>query len=311
MKTVLVSGGAGFIGSHLIEKLLSLGERVICVDNFLTGSYKNIEHLFQNPLFTFVEHDITLPLQLDGKVDQIYNLASPASPLRYQKIPIETLMINVLGTKNLLDLALKNNAEFLQASSSEVYGDPTVHPQKEEYNGNVNPIGIRACYDEGKRAAEALCFDYMRKFGLKIKVARIFNTYGPRMAINDGRVISNFIVRALQNKDLEIYGSGLQTRSFQYIDDLIEALIKMMNQSYPGPLNLGNPKEYTILEVANRIIELTGSKSSIIHLSPQEDDPQRRLPDIAKAKKILDWEPKFPLEEGLKRTIEFFRSILN
>lgn len=302
MKKILVAGGAGFIGSHLTKKLLNEGHYVICVDNLLTGQKENIQ---SNKNFKFIHHDITKPI--DIKIDEIYNLACPASPKQYFKYPIYTTKISVIGTLNLLELASKHNAKYLQASTSEIYGDPLIHPQTEEYFGNVNPIGPRACYDEGKRCAETLCSDFKREKNLDIKIVRIFNTYGPNMKIDDGRVISNFITQALQNKNLTIYGNGSQTRSFCYVDDLVEGLIKMMNSNYSGPINLGNPEEYTILEVAKKIIKLTNSKSKIIFLNALENDPKLRKPNINKAKKLLNWRPKFSFDEGLTHTINYFK----
>jgi len=302
LKKILVAGGAGFIGSHLIKRLLKEGNYVICIDNLLTGQKENIQF---KKNFKFINHDITNPI--DIKVDEIYNLACPASPKQYFKYPIYTTKISVIGTLNLLELASKYNAKFLQASTSEVYGDPLVHPQHEEYLGNVNPIGPRACYDEGKRCAETLCSDFKREKNLNIKIVRIFNTFGPNMRKDDGRVISNFIIQALQNKNLTIYGDGTQTRSFCYVDDLVDGLIKMMDSKYFGPINLGNPEEYTILEVAKKIINFTNSKSSIQFLNKLEDDPKLRKPDINKAKKLLNWYPKISFDEGLKKTIEYFK----
>jgi UDP-glucuronate decarboxylase len=306
-KRVLVTGGAGFIGSHLCERLLQEGHEVICVDNFYTGTKDNIKHLINNPYFEIIRHDITFPLYVE--VDEIYHLACPASPVHYQKDPVFTIKTAVHGTINMLGLAKRTGAKILLASTSEVYGDPEVHPQPEEYRGNVNPIGPRACYDEGKRCAETLFFDYHRHHKVKIKIARIFNTYGPRMQINDGRVISNFIVQALKGEDITVYGDGSQTRSFCYIDDMIEGLIRLMNtpDEVTGPINLGNPKETSILELAQKIIQLTGSNSKIVFKPLPQDDPRRRCPDITKAKLILNWEPKVSLEEGLKTTIEYFK----
>jgi len=311
MKRILVTGGAGFIGSHLCDRLLSEGNEVICLDNYFTGSKKNIIHLIDKPYFEIIRHDIIMPFYIEA--DEIYNLACPASPVHYQYNPIKTVKTSVMGTINMLGLAKRIRAKLLQASTSEVYGDPKIHPQPEDYWGNVNPIGIRSCYDEGKRCAETLCMDYHRQNKVKVKIIRIFNTYGPRMHPNDGRVVSNFIVQALQNKPLTVYGDGSQTRSFQYIDDLLEGMIRMMNtpDEITGPINLGNPSEYTILEMANKIIELTGSKSKIIFNPLPQDDPVQRKPDITCAKKILDgWEPLLPLEEGLIKTIEYFKNTL-
>jgi len=310
MKKILVTGGAGFIGSHLCERLLNDGHEVLCVDNFYTGSKENIKHLLRNPYFEIIRHDICFPLYVE--VDEIYNLACPASPVHYQFDPVQTTKTSVHGSINMLDLAKRVKAKILQASTSEVYGDPTVHPQSETYWGNVNPIGPRACYDEGKRCAETLFFDYWRQHKLKIKVARIFNTYGPRMRPDDGRVISNFIVQALKGDDITVYGDGSQTRSFCYIDDLIDGLIKLMNSpdDFTGPVNLGNPIEVTILELAQKIIELTGSKSKITFKPLPADDPKKRQPDITLAKEKLNWQPKVSLEEGLKKTIEYFKQTL-
>ncbi len=310
MKTIVVTGGAGFIGSHLVEHLLREGDRVICIDNLYTGSRDNIEPFFNNQNFIFFEHDVNEKIEVKEHIDEIYHLACPASPVHYQKDPLFTITTNFIGTKNALELALEHGATFLQASTSEVYGDPLEHPQKETYWGNVNPMGIRSCYDEGKRAAETLCFDYHREHGVKIRVVRIFNTYGPRMAKNDGRVVSNFIVQALQGKDITVFGDGTQTRSFQYVNDLVEGMVRMMNQEHTGPINLGNPEEYSIRELAETIIKLTGSKSDIIYKKLPHDDPQRRRPDITKAKEILQWEPKIQLEEGLRKTIGYFKTTL-
>ena len=306
-KCILVTGGAGFIGSHLCERLLQEGHEVICVDNFYTGTKDNIKHLMNNPYFEIIRHDITFPLYVE--VDEIYHLACPASPVHYQNDPVFTIKTAVHGTINMLGLAKRTKAKIILASTSEVYGDPEVHPQPEEYWGNVNPIGPRACYDEGKRCAETLFFDYHRQHKVKVKIARIFNTYGPRMQINDGRVISNFIVQALRGEDITVYGDGSQTRSFCYIDDMVEGLIRLMNtpDEITGPINLGNPNETPILELAQKIIELTGSNSKIVFKPLPQDDPRRRCPDITKAKIILNWEPKISLEEGLKRTIEYFK----
>jgi UDP-glucuronate decarboxylase len=309
-KRVLVTGGAGFIGSHLCEKLLEKGYEVLCVDNFYTGTKDNILHLLDNPYFEVIRHDICFPLYVE--VDEIYNLACPASPVHYQRFPVQTIKVSVMGSINMLGLAKRLNIKILQASTSEVYGDPKVHPQREDYWGNVNPIGPRACYDEGKRCAEALFFDYHRQFGIKIKVARIFNTYGPRMRPDDGRVVSNFIVQALKNEPITVYGDGSQTRSFCYIDDLIDGLLRLMDSPdhLTGPINLGNPEEHTILELAEKIIDLTGSKSKIVFKPLPQDDPKRRCPDISKAEKELNWKPKTPLEVGLKKTIEYFEGLL-
>lgn len=309
-KRILVTGGAGFIGSHLCERLLNEGHEVICVDNFYTGTKKNIAHLIQNPYFEVLRHDITFPLYVE--VDEIYNLACPASPIHYQFDPVQTVKTSVHGAINMLGLAKRLKIKILQASTSEVYGDPEVHPQPESYWGNVNPIGLRACYDEGKRCAETLFFAYHRQHGLKIKVARIFNTYGPKMHPNDGRVISNFIMQALKNEDITIYGDGTQTRSFCYIDDMVEGLLKLMKTSddFTGPVNLGNPQEISILELAEKIVEITNSKSKIVFKPLPPDDPKQRQPDITLAKRILNWEPKIGIEEGLKRTIEYFEGVL-
>ena len=312
-KRVLVTGGAGFLGSHLIDRVLDQGSHVICVDNLFTGSKSNIAHLANNPKFEFIRHDITFPLYLE--VDQIYNLACPASPVSYQHDPIQTTKTSVLGALNVLGLAKRLNAPIFQASTSEIYGDPFVHPQPESYWGNVNSIGIRSCYDEGKRCAETLFFDYHRQHGLDIKVARIFNTYGPRMDPNDGRVVSNFIMQALQNRDITIFGDGHQTRSFCYVDDLIEGFIRFMalndSTGNPLPINLGNPFEFTVLELAEKIISLTGSSSKLVSLPLPQDDPTQRQPDIRRAKKMLqDWEPKVMLDEGLVKTISYFETVL-
>lgn len=310
MKRILVTGGAGFIGSHLCKRLLENGDEVLCVDNLFTGSKKNIQDLFDYREFEFIRHDVTKELLVE--VDQIYNLACPASPIHYQYNAIKTIKTSVLGAVNMLGLARRVHARILQASTSEVYGNPEVHPQPESYWGSVNPIGIRSCYDEGKRVAETLFFDYHRQNNVDIKVIRIFNTYGPHMDANDGRVVSNFIVQALQGKDLTIYGDGTQTRSFCYVDDLVEAMIRMMNsrEGFTGPVNLGNPGEFTMLELAQKVIELVGSKSHIVHMELPADDPTQRKPVIDLAKKELDWEPKIELEEGLRKTIEYFRTVV-
>jgi len=301
-------GGAGFIGSHLCERLLGEGNRVICLDNLFTGSEKNIANFLANPNFVFVEHDIITPFFSEEHIDEIYNLACPASPVHYQSNAIHTIKANTLGVINMLGLARKHRARILQASTSEVYGDPLEHPQKESYRGNVNSIGPRACYDEGKRVAETLCFDYHRSHGLEIRVARIFNTYGPRMAANDGRVVSNFIVQALAGHPITIYGKGSQTRSFCYVDDLVEGLVRLMNtENFTGPVNLGNPKEFTVLRLAKKVIAMTKSKAKIVKKPLPEDDPKKRKPDIALAKKVLRWESKVKLEEGLKKTIAYFK----
>ena len=309
-KRVLVSGGAGFLGSHLCEKLLAQGHDVLCVDNFYTGTKGNIVHLLSNPFFEVHRHDITFPLFVE--VDQIYNLACPASPVHYQNDPVQTTKVCVHGSINMLGLAKRLKARILQASTSEVYGDPTVHPQTEDYRGNVNPIGPRSCYDEGKRCAETLFFDYRRQHKLSIKVARIFNTYGPRMHPNDGRVVSNFIVQALLNKPITVFGDGSQTRSFCYVDDMVDGLIRLMEspEEVTGPINLGNPDEFTIMELAQLVLELTGSKSEIRFEPLPKDDPVRRRPDITRAQQILGWAPTVPLREGLRKTIEYFDDFL-
>lgn len=310
-KTILVTGGAGFLGSHLCEKLLEKNHEVICVDNCFTGNKNNILHLLANPRFEFIRHDVTFPLYLE--VDEIYNLACPASPVHYQYDPVQTTKTSVHGAINMLGLAKRCKAKIFQASTSEVYGDPIVHPQKEDYWGNVNPIGPRACYDEGKRCAETLFFDYHRQYNLSIRVARIFNTYGPRMLPNDGRVVSNFIVQALAGKDITIYGDGSQTRSFCYVDDLIEGFIRFMNleENFPGPMNLGNPVEFTILELAKLVKEMTGSKSNIILNPLPQDDPKQRRPDITLAREKLNWQPSIALKEGLMKTITYFEKIVS
>lgn len=308
MKRILVTGGAGFLGSHLCDKLIQEGNEVICVDNLFTGNKDNIRHLLSNPYFEFIRHDVTKPLYIE--VDQIYNLACPASPPHYQYNAIKTAKTSVYGAINMLGLAKRVNARILQASTSEVYGDPEIHPQPEEYRGCVNPIGIRSCYDEGKRMAETLFFDYYRQNHVDIKVIRIFNTYGPRMDANDGRVISNFIVQALKGENITIYGDGMQTRSFCYVDDLIEGMYRMMNsENFIGPVNIGNPGEFTMLELAGKIIKLTGSNSGITYFPLPSDDPSQRRPVIELAKEKLDWEPKIALEEGLRKTIEYFRKV--
>ena len=308
--TALVTGGAGFLGSHLCDKLLSEGVNVLCVDNFFTGSSKNIEHQLTNRSFELIRHDVTLPLYVE--VDQIYNLACPASPVQYQRRPVQTIKTCIVGSVNMLGLAKRTSAKIFQASTSEIYGEPEVHPQTEDYWGQVNPIGLRACYDEGKRCAETLFFDYHREFETKIKVARIFNCYGPRMHANDGRVVSNFIVQALQQKEITIFGEGTQTRSFCYVDDMIGAFIELMRtrDDISGPINLGNPEELTILELANTIKELMGSNVNLKKLPLPENDPTRRCPDISLAKDILKWKPKIPLKEGLLKTINYFDSVL-
>lgn len=310
LKRVLVTGGAGFIGSHLCERLLAQGCQVLCVDNFFTGTRQNIGHLLSNPNFELMRHDVTFPLYVE--VDEIYNMACPASPVHYQFDPVQTTKTSIVGAINMLGLAKRVKAKIVQASTSEVYGDPSVHPQPEEYWGNVNPIGPRSCYDEGKRCAETLFFDYHRQHGLPIKVIRIFNTYGPRMHPKDGRVVSNFIVQALSGQDITIYGDGQQTRSFCYVDDLVEGFIRMMatGPEVTGPINLGNPGEFTMLELAQVVIELTGSKSKVLHGPLPQDDPRQRQPNIEMAKATLDWKPNVPLREGLVQTIDYFRHFL-
>ncbi len=311
MKRILITGGAGFIGSHLCERLLNEGHDVICLDNYFTGSKMNVLHLVGNPRFEIVRHDVTTPYY--AEVDEIYNLACPASPIHYQYNPIKTTKTSVMGAINMLGLAKRTRAKILQASTSEVYGDPAIHPQVEEYWGNVNPIGVRSCYDEGKRCAETLFMDYYRQNGVKIKIVRIFNTYGPRMHPNDGRVVSNFIVQALKGKDITIYGEGNQTRSFQYVDDLVEGMIRMMASpdDFIGPVNIGNPGEFTIRELAEKVIELTGSRSKLIYEPLPSDDPKQRRPDITLANKMLSgWEPLIHLEEGLIKTIDYFKTRL-
>lgn len=309
MKNILVTGGAGFIGSHLCDKLLEQGNHVICLDNFFTGSRKNVTHLFGNPEFELIRHDIVEPIILE--VDQIYNLACPASPIHYQYNAIKTIKTNVLGVTNMLDLADETKARILQASTSEVYGDPIVHPQKETYWGNVNPIGIRSCYDEGKRVAETLMMDYHRQHNVDIRIIRIFNTYGPRMAQNDGRVVSNFIIQALKNEDITIYGDGSQTRSFCYVDDLVRGMIALMNtEGFMGPVNVGNDGEYTILDLAKMIIELTNSNSQIIFKPLPSDDPCQRRPDLTLAKEKLNYVPMVHVKDGLMKTIEYFANVI-
>ncbi len=310
MKKILVTGGAGFIGSHLCKKLIEDGNDVLCIDNYFTGTKKNISDLFSNPYFEMIRHDVCFPLYVE--VDEIFNLACPASPIHYQHDPVQTTKTSVHGAINMLGLAKRIDVKILQASTSEVYGDPEKHPQNEKYWGNVNPIGTRSCYDEGKRCAETLFFDYYRQHDLEIKVVRIFNTYGPKMHPNDGRVVSNFIMQALQNKDLTVYGDGEQTRSFCYIDDLVSGLQKMMDSSREniGPINLGNPTELKIIDLAKKIIELTDSKSKIINKDLPLDDPIRRKPDISEAKKILDWTPNVEIDDGLKETIKYFKTQL-
>jgi UDP-glucuronate decarboxylase len=309
-KKVLVTGGAGFLGSHLCERLLKDGNEVVCLDNYFTGQKQNIVTLLNNPYFELIRHDVTMPFFIE--VDEIYNLACPASPIHYQYNAIKTVKTSVMGAINMLGLAKRIKAKILQASTSEVYGDPDVHPQPETYWGHVNPIGPRACYDEGKRAAETLFVNYHKQNNVRIKIIRIFNTYGPRMHPNDGRVVSNFIVQALRGEDITIYGDGTQTRSFQYVDDLIEGMIRMMNtrEDFTGPVNLGNPVEFTIRELAEKVIRLTNSRSKIVRMPLPPDDPTQRQPDIRVAKKELAWEPKIPIEEGLKKTIEYFASII-
>ncbi len=316
LKRILVTGGAGFLGSHLCDRLVEQGHDVICLDNFFTSQKSNVLHLLDNPNFELIRHDVTHPLWLE--VDEIYNLACPASPVHYQYNPIKTMKVSVMGAINMLGMAKRCRAKILQASTSEIYGDPTVHPQPESYRGNVNPIGPRACYDEGKRAAETLCFDYHRSNGVNVRVVRIFNTYGPRMHPYDGRVVSNFIVQALNNEDITIYGDGSQTRAFCYVDDLIEGFIRMMNNSTPGsdqdgafigPVNLGNPGEFTIKQLAELVIELTGASSKLVHLPLPADDPTQRRPDITLAKERLGWEPTVALRAGLAKTIDYFKSV--
>ena len=309
-KNILITGGAGFIGSHLSKRLLSNNNKVICVDNLFTGNMNNISDLIDNPNFQFIDHDITKPLYLEN-IDQIYNLACPASPINYQKNPIKTVKTCTIGVINILGLAKKNKAKILQASTSEVYGDPEIHPQKEDYNGNVNPIGFRSCYDEGKRCSETLFMDYYREHNLKIKIVRIFNTYGSNMSVDDGRVVSNFINQALNDLDLTINGDGSQTRSFQYVDDLINGMVSMMesDDNFIGPVNLGNPNETSIKQLASKIIDLTESKSKIVYRNLPMDDPKRRKPDISLANEKLKWSPVCDLENGLERTIEYFKKI--
>ena len=310
MQRILVTGGAGFLGSYLCERLLDDGCEVLCLDNYFTGSKKNILHLMGNPHFEMIRHDITNQIYLE--VDQIYNLACPASPVHYQYNAIKTIKTNILGSLNTLGIAKRVKARILQASTSEVYGDPEIHPQREDYWGKVNPIGIRSCYDEGKRAAECLMMDYHRKNQVDVKIARIFNTYGPRMAVNDGRVISNFIVQALKGKDITVYGDGVQTRSFCYVDDLISGLIRLMEtpDGFTGPVNLGNPQEFTIIELAQTIIRRTGSRSKIVFQPRPSDDPAQRKPDISLAGEVLGWQPRVALDEGLEKTIAYFRKVI-
>lgn len=311
MKKILVTGGAGFIGSHLCERLLAEGNEVLCLDNYFTGSKSNVVSLLEHSYFELVRHDVISPFF--AEVDEIYNLACPASPIHYQYNPIKTVKTSVMGAINMLGLAKRVQAKILQASTSEVYGNPEIHPQREEYWGNVNPVGIRACYDEGKRCAETLFTDYNIQNKVRIKIARIFNTYGPRMHPNDGRVVSNFVVQALKGESITIFGKGDQTRSFQYIDDLVEAFIRLMNtpDEFTGPINIGNPIEFTIKELAETVIEMTGSKSKLIFMPLPEDDPVRRQPDIRLARKVLKWQPKVQLEEGLKNTIDYFKNHLD
>ena len=309
MKRILVSGGAGFIGSHLCTRLVNEGHDVICLDNFFTGAKDNIKHLMGNHHFEVVRHDVTYPYS--AEVDEIYNLACPASPIHYQHDPIQTAKTSVMGAINMLGLAMRLDAKILQASTSEVYGDPIIHPQPESYWGNVNPVGYRSCYDEGKRCAETLFMDYYRQNQTRIKIIRIFNTYGPRMLPNDGRVVSNFIIQALNNEDITIYGDGKQTRSFQYIDDLIEGMVRMMDteDDFTGPINIGNPNEFPVLELAERVIRMTGSTSKIVFKPLPTDDPKQRQPDIKLAKEKLGWQPTVELEDGLKRMIEYFKNV--
>jgi UDP-glucuronate decarboxylase len=308
-KRVLVTGGAGFLGSHLIDRILAQGHEVLCVDNLFTGTKRNVDHLHNHPRFEFMRHDVSFPLYVE--VDEIYNLACPASPVHYQHDPVQTTKTSVHGAINVLGLAKRLKCKVFQASTSEVYGDPSVHPQPESYWGNVNPIGPRSCYDEGKRCAETLFFDYHRQHGLEIKVVRIFNTYGPRMHPKDGRVVSNFIMQALAGDDITIYGDGSQTRSFCYVDDLIEGFLRLMasGPELPGPVNLGNPSEFTMIELAELVLKITGSKSKLRHLPLPADDPRQRRPDITKAKTALGWEPKIPLAEGLRQTVDYFRNL--
>jgi len=310
-RRVLVTGGAGFIGTHLCERLLARGDEVLCIDNFYTGTRRNVQHLLPNSLFELQRHDISFPLYVE--VDEIFNLACPASPIHYQFDPVQTTKVSVHGAINMLGLAKRVKAKILQASTSEVYGDPTVHPQREDYWGNVNPIGPRSCYDEGKRCAETLFFDYRRQHQLPIKVARIFNTYGPRMARNDGRVVSNFVIQALCNRDITVYGSGEQTRSFCYVDDLVEGLLRLMEtpNEITGPVNLGNPAEFTILQLAEAVIALTGSSAKIVHRPLPDDDPRQRCPDISRAQELLGWAPRVPLRDGLVKTIAYFERLLS
>ena len=310
MKKILVTGGAGFLGSHLCDRLVAQGHHVLCVDNYFTGSKKNVEHLLSNPNFEIIRQDICIPLYVE--VDEIYNLACPASPYYYQLDPIQTMKTSVIGAFNMLGLAKRTGAKILQASTSECYGDPEVHPQPETYWGNVNPIGIRSCYDEGKRAAETLFMDYHRKHGVDTRIMRIFNTYGPRMNPNDGRVVSNFVVQALRGEDLTMYGNGSQTRSFCYFEDNLDGMMALMNYegTYPEPVNIGNPGEFTMLELAEKVIQLTGTSSKIVYQDLPKDDPKQRNPDISRAKTLLGWEPTIALDEGLQKTIDYFRSVV-
>ncbi len=309
-KKILVTGGAGFLGSHLCERLLNEGNEVACLDNYFTGQKRNVVHLLDNPYFELIRHDVTMPFFIE--VDEIYNLACPASPIHYQYNPIKTIKTSVAGAINMLGLAKRIKAKVLQASTSEVYGDSEIHPQPESYWGHVNPIGTRACYDEGKRCAESLFVNYHKQNNVRIKIIRIFNTYGPKMHPHDGRVVSNFIVQALEGEDITIYGDGKQTRSFQYVDDLLDGMVKLMNtgEDFTGPVNVGNPDEFTMLELAQKVIELTGTKSKIVYQQLPADDPMQRKPDITLAKKVLNWEPKINLEEGLIKTIEYFKSVI-
>jgi len=310
IRKILVTGGAGFLGSHLCDRLVDRGDDVLCVDNFFTGSKRNVAHLIGKPNFELMRHDVTFPLYVE--VDEIYNLACPASPVHYQYDPVQTTKTSVHGAINMLGLAKRCKAKILQASTSEVYGDPEMHPQSESYWGHVNPIGIRSCYDEGKRCAETLFFDYHRQHQVRIKVVRIFNTYGPRMHPNDGRVVSNFIMQALRGEDITLFGDGLQTRSFCYVDDLLDAMIRMMDTSddFPGPVNIGNPTEFTMAELANQILSLTASTSKIVHMPIPSDDPRQRRPDLALAKEKLDWEPNIALRDGLEKTIAYFSQFI-
>ncbi|HPF52095.1 MAG TPA: SDR family oxidoreductase [Draconibacterium sp.] len=311
MKRILVTGGAGFVGSHLCERLLKEGNEVVCLDNFFTGKKQKIVHLIENPYFELVRHDVTQPYYIE--VDEIYNLACPASPIHYQYNPIKTIKTSVMGAINMLGLAKRIKAKILQASTSEVYGDPDIHPQLESYWGNVNPIGIRSCYDEGKRCAESLFVNYHQQNNVRIKIIRIFNTYGPKMEPDDGRVVSNFIMQALKGEDITIFGDGTQTRSFQYVSDLVEGMIRMMatEEGFTGPVNIGNPGEFTMIELANEILDITGSRSKLIHMPLPQDDPTQRQPDITLARKMLNgWEPKIPLREGLIKTIDYFDQLL-